>query len=128
MEQIAYMSCCRIIQSLVTCRSGQGDAQFQDMMAGVRSQLAAKGANQDVQAYVESLLLERHQRQAQELSAEVQKRRALVDHCNKLEVSASHLCWAVPCRAGLCCSGLGCAVPSWMGWVLLRWAGCAGLC
>ena len=57
------------------------------MLASVRRQLAAKGANQDVQAYVEDLLLERHQSQAQALSAEVQKRRALVEHCNKLEVS-----------------------------------------
>lgn len=97
MSSLAYIGCCCIILLLVTCRLGQGDAQFQDMMAGVRNQLAAKGANQDVQVYVESLLLERHQRQAQELSAEVQKRRALVDHCNKLEVSASLLDCAVLC-------------------------------
>ena len=57
------------------------------MLTGVRRQLAAKGANQDVQAYVADLLLERHQSQARAMSAEVQKRRALVEHCNKLEVS-----------------------------------------
>ena len=66
----------------------------------MRRQLAAKGANQDVQAYVEDLLLERHQSQAQALSSEVQKRRALVEHCNKLEVC--HDCMVVTTTALLC--------------------------
>lgn len=92
---------------LANCRLGQGDVQFQELLAGVRRQLAAKGANQDVQVYVEDLLLERHQRQAQELSAEVQKRRALVEHCNRLEVSVVSVkvlpigCFAM-CFAALC--------------------------
>ena len=58
------------------------------MLAGVRRQLAAKGASHDIQAYVEDLLLERHNSHSQALASEVQKRRTLLEHVNKLEVRA----------------------------------------
>ena len=52
----------------------------------MRQQLAAKGAGPEVQAYVEQVLLERHQSYNSDMTAEADKRRVLIDHVNKLEV------------------------------------------
>ena len=57
------------------------------MLSEARQQLAAKGAGLDVQAYVEQLLLERHQSYNAYMTAEADKRRHLLDHFSKLEVS-----------------------------------------
>jgi len=52
----------------------------------VRHQLSVRGAGPDVQAYVEQLLLERHQSYNSYMTAEADKRRVLLDHVSKLEV------------------------------------------
>ena len=52
----------------------------------MRQQLAAKGAGPEVQAYVEQVLLDRHQAYNSNMTAEADKRRVLIDHVNKLEV------------------------------------------
>ncbi len=56
------------------------------MLTEVRHQLSVKGAGPDVQAYVEQLLLERHQSYNSYMTAEADKRRILLDHVSKLEV------------------------------------------
>ena len=56
------------------------------MLTEVRHQLSVKGAGPDVQAYVEQLLLERHQSYNSYMTAEADKRRLLLDHVSKLEV------------------------------------------
>lgn len=56
------------------------------MLTEVRHQLSVKGAGPDLQAYVEQLLLERHQAYNSYMTAEADKRRLLLDHVSKLEV------------------------------------------
>ena len=69
------------------CSAAQVDPQFQDTMVIVRQQLAAKGAGPDIQAYVEQLMLERHKTYKMYATAEADKRRHLLDHVSRLEVS-----------------------------------------
>ncbi len=68
------------------CRASSGDPRFEQMLTEVRHQLSVKGAGPDVQAYVEQLLLERHQSYNSYMTAEADKRRVLLDHVSKLEV------------------------------------------
>lgn len=68
------------------CRASSGDPKFEQMLTEVRHQLSVKGAGPDVQAYVEQLLLERHQSYNSYMTAEADKRRILLDHVSKLEV------------------------------------------
>ena len=71
------------------CSAAQVDPQFQDTMVIVRQQLAAKGAGPDIQAYVEQLMLERHETYKIYATAETDKRRHLLDHVSRLEVSTA---------------------------------------
>ena len=68
------------------CRASSGDPKLEQMLTEVRHQLSVKGAGPDVQAYVEQLLLERHQSYNSYMTAEADKRRVLLDHVSKLEV------------------------------------------
>ena len=61
-------------------------------MVIVRQQLAAKGAGPDIQAYVEQLMLERHETYKMYATAEADKRRHLLDHVSRLEVSSNTHC------------------------------------
>lgn len=72
----------------LVCSAARADPQFQDTMVIVRQQLAAKGAGPEVQAYVEQLMLERHETYKMYATAEADKRRHLLDHVSRLEVCA----------------------------------------
>ena len=74
------------IISLMACSAARADPEFQDTMADVRQQLAAKGAGPELQVYVEQVLLERHQAYKGYLTVETDKRCHLLDHVSKLEV------------------------------------------
>ena len=84
----------------VACSAARPDPQFQEVMVGVRQQLAARGADSEVQAYVEQVLLERHQAYKGFMTAEADKRRHLLDHVSKLEV-AIHMHVACLCMCAV---------------------------
>ena len=79
-------------QSSFVCSAAWADPQFQDIMVIVRQQLAAKGAGPDIQTYVEQLMLERHETYKMYATAEADKRRHLLDHVSRLEVSNAAHC------------------------------------
>ncbi|DBA86398.1 TPA: hypothetical protein ACH3X2_005620 [Trebouxia sp. C0005] len=68
-----------------SARASSGDPELEQMLTEVRHQLSVKGAGPDLQAYVEQLLLERHQAYNSYMTAEADKRRLLLDHVSKLE-------------------------------------------
>lgn len=82
----------------VFCSAAGADPQFRDTMVIVRQQLATKGAGPEIQAYVEQLMLERHETYKMYATAEADKRRHLLDHVSRLEVSrtAQHPCAPTP--------------------------------
>ncbi|KAL3144723.1 hypothetical protein ABBQ38_001846 [Trebouxia sp. C0009 RCD-2024] len=65
--------------------AARADPQFRDTMVIVRQQLVAKGAGPEIQAYVEQLMLERHETYKMYATAEADKRRHLLDHVSRLE-------------------------------------------
>lgn len=64
-------------------------------MVIVRQQLAAKGAGPEIHAYVEQLMLERHETYKMYATAEADKRRHLLDHVSRLEVRSAAHCMSI---------------------------------
>ena len=67
----------------------KGDNHFLLDLEGVFEKLKEKGASKDVSLYVEDLLVQQHQRYHNFMTAEADKRRRLLEHVQKLQVSAS---------------------------------------
>ena len=69
----------------------KGDNHFLLDLEGVFEKLKEKGASQDVSLYVEDLLVQQHQRYHNFMTAEADKRRRLLEHVQKLQVTSSPL-------------------------------------
>ena len=63
------------------------DNKFLQLLEEVKGSLKQKGASAAVQAHVEDVLLTQHQHYHAYMTAEADKRRALIDHVKALEVS-----------------------------------------
>ena len=62
------------------------DNKFLQLLEEVKGSLKQKGASDAVQAHVEDVLLTQHQHYHAYMTAEADKRRALIDHVKALEV------------------------------------------
>ena len=62
------------------------DNKFLQLLEEVKGSLKQKGASGAVQAHVEDVLLSQHQHYQAYMTAEADKRRALIDHVKALEV------------------------------------------
>jgi hypothetical protein len=63
-----------------------GDNSFLTDLEGINEKLKQKGANDDLCAFVEDLLVQQHQRYHRFMTAEADKRRLLLDYLSRLEV------------------------------------------
>ena len=79
---------CQHLTDALHCRIALGDNQFLGLLDNVKQHLVIKGASADVSAYVEDVLVTQHQRYHEWMTAEADKRRALITYLTSLEVSA----------------------------------------